>query len=245
MTGPVDPFGGPSAEQISESASKVRFGIKFSGTSAADLLLGRVVEEPRMWASPEFGGAAFNRQALILASDIDRLGVDIRSFKTPLRRAVEQVMIPSIAKNFDVGGRPRWEPLAQGTIDNRGSAEPVLVQTGRLRRTAKQKNMWKYNWTSSLNAPSSVEFSEAELKKRVPYGVFHQFGAFNFSDRMSRRILAAGGIPSGDPQWRLPQRMFVTMRPEDQVEIYSIFYQWLVERTDYHYYGFGTKPGRR
>jgi phage gpG-like protein len=245
MTMPIDPFTGPSPEEFMESASRVKFGISFSGTSAADLLLGRIVQEPRMWADPQFSGASFNTQAKILAHDVDKLAMDIRSFRVPLRRAVEQVMIPSIRTNFDVGGRPRWQPLAQGTVDNRhGSAEPILIRTGRLKRTATQKNMWKYYTTSIGSSVSAVEFDEDQLKRRVPYGIFHQYGAVGWRNAVDRMVLQAGGIP-GPPSWELPSRMFVTMRPEDQVEIHSIFYAWLVERADYHFYGFGNRPGRR
>ena len=248
MTMPIDPFGGPSSEQIMESASRVRFGVNFTGTSGADLILGRVVQEPRMWADPGFGGNSFNRQAQILAHDIDKLAVDIRSMRVPLRRSVEQVMIPSIRTNFDVGGRPRWQPLAQGTIDNRGSSEPILIRTGRLKRTATQKNMWYYYWSSSANSVTAAEFDERQLSKRVPYGIFHQYGAFSHNDPLSKRIKKSNPdalLGEETANWRLPARMFVTMRPEDQVQVHSIFYQWLVERTDYHYYGYGSKPGRR
>jgi phage gpG-like protein len=248
MSMPVDPFGGPSAEQIDVSASGLKFGVTFTGTSGADLLLGRVVEEPRMWASPVFGGAAFNVQARILANDVDKLGVDIRSFRVPLRRSVEQVMIPSIATNFAVGGRPRWQPLSIGTVENRGSAEPVLIRTGKLRRVATQKNMWSYFTGTIGREVNYVEFDQSQLEKSAPYGVFHQYGAASHTDPLSKMIKKRDPhalLGEETANWRLPQRMFVTMRPEDQVEIYSIFYQWLSERVDYHYYGYGNKPGRR
>lgn len=242
MTMPLDPFGGPSASQIMSSAGKVKFGVGFVGTSAPDLVLGRIVFVPMMYPSISLGGNDFRRQSGILAADIDKLAVSIRSFRVPLTRSRDQVMIPSIATNFAVEGRPRWQPLAEGTVENRnGSTNPILVKTGKLKRTALQKNMWKYE--SSGRSGTSVDFISFDgdaLLRRVPYGVFNQLGAFRFS---SKSGLTIGGVET--PRWELPARPFVTMRPEDQVLIHSIFYQWLVERTDYYYYGFGNKPGRR
>lgn len=243
MTEPIDPFGGPDSDQLMASAANVKFGISFVGTSGPDLLLGRVVNVPLMYADPALGGNDFNRQAQILARDVDRLGVDIRSFRVPLKRSVEQVMIPSIRTNFEVGGRPRWQPLAQSTVESRGSAEPILIRTGRLQRTATQKNMWNYYSTGGTTT-NAVEFDERELAKRVPYGIFHQYGAIQFKrDATSKQLLAMGFIPQAS-NWVLPARMFVTMRPEDQVLIHEVFYHWLSERVDYHYYGYGPKPGR-
>lgn len=105
----------------------------------------------------------------IVAKDIERLGLDIRSFKEPLSRVVKMVMIPSIRKNFDAGGRPAWEPLAEGTIKRRdNSAWPILDETGKLRRKATQFNIW------TITAGSATVRA---LPSDVFYGAFHQAGA--------------------------------------------------------------------
>lgn len=64
----------------------------------------------------------FTPTVAILAGRIDKLGMDIRSFKEPLTRSVRDVMTVSIRRNFDVGGRPTWEPLSETTLARRASA---------------------------------------------------------------------------------------------------------------------------
>lgn len=104
----------------------------------------------------------------IVAKDVDRLGLDIRSFKEPLTRAIKLVIIPSIRKNFQSGGRPAWTPLAEATIIRRGySAWPILNVTGRLQRRATQFNIWDIGMTSA---------TVRKLPQDAFYGVYHQAG---------------------------------------------------------------------
>lgn len=47
----------------------------------------------------------------------------------------DRIMQESFKKNFDAGGRPSWEPLAESTVESRerlgfSGAEPILVRTG-------------------------------------------------------------------------------------------------------------------
>src|SRR6185503_20125327 len=76
----------------------------------------------------------FEPSLALLARRVDKLGADIRSFRVPLKMAIQQVVIPSIRKNFDQGGRPTWEPLSEHTIRNRKGGTQPLVRTGLLRR---------------------------------------------------------------------------------------------------------------
>lgn len=57
------------------------------------------VRSVQMFFTPSMG---------IMARRVDKLGLDIRSFREPLKRAIRNVVIPSIAENFAVGGRPSW-----------------------------------------------------------------------------------------------------------------------------------------
>lgn len=105
----------------------------------------------------------------IVAKDVDRLAMDIRSFRTPLAAIVRQVMIPSIRTNFSEQGRPKWAALAESTVHARhGAPGPILNRTGLLARRARQFNIWDIGTTSA---------TIRKLPADVFYGVYHQAGA--------------------------------------------------------------------
>jgi phage gpG-like protein len=183
----------------------------------------------------------------ILARDIDKMGVDIRSFREPLMRAIKEVMIPSIRKNFDVGGRPSWEPLSEVTIERGG--DQLLVRSGKLRRVMGQINIW------DVTAESATI---KDLPDHVWYGKIHQggYGTMQSKIRNEVRKAARGGkrinadeasrraLGSIDRQLRnamstgtkvrsaaaIPARPFAMIQPEDEDKIQEIFGNWIVER---------------
>lgn len=179
----------------------------------------------------------------LLAKDIDRMGLRIKSMKEPLTRAVKQVIIPSIRRNFDEQGRPdKWEPLAEYTVQVRGTTGPILTRTGRLKRGATQFNIW------------SISDTSAALKKlpdSVWYGAIHQAGTGGFGQYMvqaqrelgrgasGREVIAhaydlldkARGGARGHKSVYIPQRQFVMYQDDDEDDIQEIFYEWLVERS--------------
>jgi hypothetical protein len=105
----------------------------------------------------------------IVAKDVDRLAMDIRSFRAPLAAIVRQVMIPSIRTNFSSQGRPSWAPLAPSTVAARNKATgPILNRTGLLSRRARQFNIWSISETAA---------TIRRLPADVFYGVYHQAGA--------------------------------------------------------------------
>lgn len=190
-----------------------------------------------------FEGWQFTPSIGLVAKDIDRLGLDIRSFKEPLTRSIKRVIIPSIRKNFEVGGRPAWEPLSEATIKLRGyEAWPILVRTGALKRGATQFNIWDVSQTSA---------AIRKLPDKVWYGVVHQQGSGGFGSFMSKagKELGKGarasdvvkrayemmdearGGASGQRAVRIPQRQFVLFQEDDIDAIQLVFYEWLVERT--------------
>lgn len=177
----------------------------------------------------------------LVARDIDKLGLDIRSFKKPLTDSVKKVIIPSIRKNFDVGGRPPWEDLSEATIKLRGSAWPILRRSGRLRRGATQFNIWDIGKESA---------TVRRLPPGVWYGALHQEGFGGFGKFMSSaRKKAGAGAGSGDilrmafgmmeearggargeRAVRIPQRRFIMFQEDDVDDIQKIFLDWLMER---------------
>lgn len=116
----------------------------------------------------------FYRDSLILAGDLDRLALNIRSLREPLTRAVKEVIIPSIRANFSAEGRPSWAPLALDTIRIRGASGPILNRTGILLRTATQFNIWKIDMDSAVIV---------SLDSKVKYAKYHQSGTKNMPQR--------------------------------------------------------------
>jgi phage gpG-like protein len=153
----------------------------------------------------------------ILARKVDKLGIDIRSFRAPLRRAIKFVMIPSIRRNFDEGGRPAWQPLAEETILRKRSEHP-LIASGSLRRVMGYINTWHID---------SEKAMITDLPSRVWYGKVHQAGwgqAEMFRDPVTGRNVNVGDVGA------IPARPFAVVQSEDIDNIERIFDEWLAER---------------
>ncbi len=151
----------------------------------------------------------FSPTPVIMAAGFDTLGVNVKSFKEPLTRAVRDVMRSSLQTNFDVGGRPEpWQPLADATIKRKGHDE-ILVDTGALRRTAGTISMW------TIDREKAVIDA---LPQRVWYGAVHQVGT------------GSGDIFSDEFTAGIPARPWAVIQDEDAVEIEDIFLNWIDER---------------
>lgn len=186
----------------------------------------------------------FRPSIAISATRLERLGIDIRSFREPLTRSVREVMVPSIRKNFDSGGRPAWSPLSDATLASRKaqgiSGSEILVKSGALRKVATQINVWNVtSETASVRA----------LPANVQYGYYHQAGAArsgrqtsgggarltvaqmreragNSKLRGKKKNSRAGGSSSG----AIPARPFFVIQPEDHKDIQKVFLKWFEER---------------
>jgi phage gpG-like protein len=187
-----------------------------------------------------YAGWMLNPSIGLVAKDIERLGIDIRSFRVPLSRAVSEVMTRSIRRNFDVGGRPDpWAPLADYTVEVRGTSEPILVRSGRLRRIASQFNIWTITQTSA---------SIRSLPESIWYGNIHQAGYGSLMD-IARKELGAqatlrdikvralqlmmGARPPGrQTKFVIPQRQFILFQEVDIEAIQEIFINWMEDRAD-------------
>src|SRR5882757_8152561 len=97
-----------SAQQA-YAATRIVFG-NISDQSGSGLKLGQGI----FW-----NGEEFVRRAFIAANDVDKLHYNIRSFREPLKRSLNEVIVPSIIQNFDVEGRPPWVALTPETIARR------------------------------------------------------------------------------------------------------------------------------
>lgn len=143
----------------------------------------------------------FKPAPAIIARDLNKFGMDITSFRTPLKAAIKKVMIPSFRMNFDRGGRPPWQPLSEVTVEIRGRSGPILVRSGKLKRVMQQENIWTVTSDHAVieNLPSNVW-----------YGILHQSG---------NRAKAV-----------IPARPFALIQPEDEEKIVQVFDNWLADR---------------
>lgn len=160
----------------------------------------------------EFVSIDFEPEPIILAAAFETFSINIKSFRVPLERSVRKVLAPSLAKNFEVGGRPPWIPLTDTTIQEKtrkGASDPgkILVRSGQLARKAGQINMWV------VKGPAGEAYINAGTLGKVFYGVYHNFG------------MASGADEPG-----YPQREWAMIQPEDANEIEEIFFIWIEER---------------
>lgn len=180
----------------------------------------------------------------IIARDIDKLGMDIRSFKEPLKRAIQQVVIPSILRNFEAEGRPAWEPYSPATIEIREKmGQPVgklLHKTGALERVMSRYNIWTVNdtaailldiplWYGKLHQEGYGHSMKAAIKKSGSPGQ-----AFRDLNKSLRGVLRTGGtVRTSD--FNIPARPFVMLQEEDMPDIQTVFANWLQERIEVHW----------
>lgn len=143
----------------------------------------------------------------IMARRVDKMGLDIRSFREPLKRAIKDVMIPSFRKNFDEQGRPEpWLDIQPDTIRKKHSSR-ILYTTGRLRRTMGYQNIWTVTQDSA---------AILDLPESVWYGKVHQEGV--------EYLTTTGDTAEVDA------RPFILVQDEDLFDIEEVFSDWLEER---------------
>lgn len=173
----------------------------------------------------------FRPSVAIIAGGLDKLSLDIRSFREPLKESLVQVIIPSIQDNFHAEGRPKWPSLADATIARKGFSN-ILLDSGKLFRTMQQQNIWTI---------TKDYLVLQDLPQKVWYGKVHQGGA-TFGVRGGGGLQstkkhmgyslggkAAGSGKAESDTGSIPARPFVMLQPRDQQRIESIFRHWLDE----------------
>ncbi|KKN23769.1 hypothetical protein LCGC14_0901610 [marine sediment metagenome] len=134
------------------------------------------------------------------ASDFSRVfaaAARVRSFKPVLKEIASEVIGPSIEKDFSVGGRPPWVPLAQSTVrkkSRQGAASPskILVHSGAMAQAASDHRKYKINRDTLRAAPFKIR-----------YWGYHQVG---------------DGVP---------QRVIMMLQAADRSEITRIFANYI------------------
>jgi phage gpG-like protein len=117
----------------------------------------------------------FDPEPYILASQFFLAGSRIRSLREPIKKAIKEVVAPAFVRNFAAGGRPKWTPLAEATIEWRKeeghSGAAPLIRSRRLMRTAGQQNIWNIDGRAG-EAEARLE----DLPSHSWYGIVHQHG---------------------------------------------------------------------
>jgi phage gpG-like protein len=181
------------------------------------------------------------------AKAFSTLDADIRSFREPLKRSIQQVIAPSIGQNFVSHGRPEaWHPYAEATINmkandpkNKFGPDDILRRSGLLWKTMQQFNIWTVTTTQA---------AILQLPEKIWYGALHQAGfgisaadvtpskgAFLSPDEL-RNLGGAGTI-------NIPARPFVMFQTQDIDRIQEVFANWLQERVDARLAGIPIKHG--
>jgi len=132
----------------------------------------------------------FSIDAKGLGDLIDGLENAVR-FRGPVGEAIGEILRQDARKQFEVGGNPRWQPLALTTIRQKramgyprltrqGLVPMSMVQSGGfgpsniLERTGRLLEGW-----TKRNSPehvSRIEDGKVTEGTSVPYAVFHQKG---------------------------------------------------------------------
>lgn len=115
---------------------------------------------PRITFDPKF-----YRDIAAIEAAIELLGRNLDDFQEPLRASLELVIMPSIATNFQVGGRPKWQALSYPYSVYRRPA-PILIQTGSMFQATQSMQNWDVGPNSiTMNGMSGVKYAN-----------FHQTG---------------------------------------------------------------------
>lgn len=147
-----------------------------------------------------------------LNRDMQKLASDFagkRNLREPFERIRDEVVIPSIRLNFEVGGRTakgRWEEIAPVTLARRQSGwnYPPLTDTGQMSRAAVAKARFKI-------AANTMTYGNWPEKR--------WFGPVHDLVELAARA-------------QIPHRPFAIFQPEDIVQIGEIMMEWVEERTN-------------
>jgi phage virion morphogenesis protein len=137
----------------------------------------------------------------------------------PAMRAISQIMLDAVEENFEQGGRPKWTPLAPGTIAERlrkgtWPGQILVRSAGGL--------------AASISA--SYDATSATVGTNKPYAAIHQFGGRTrphvIRPKGKKALAWAGGrhpVKSVNPPGsQIPARPFLALMEDDRREIVAV-----------------------
>lgn len=130
----------------------------------------------------------------------------------------DEVVIPTIDKNFEVGGRPRWEPLSPATT---GMSKEAFIESAATGNIGGRKPLNKSGQMHrAATAKARFHISNNEMR----YGDWPEkrwFGPVHDLEALSRKA-------------EIPNRPFAILQPEDQEAITEITFNWIFDNIDKH-----------
>jgi phage gpG-like protein len=149
---------------------------------------------------------------IVLVGQFGALSESVKTFRKPLEQCVKEVIIPSMRKNFDVEGRPRWKMIAPQTEYRRSydgyPTYPILDRSGKGKRSALAFARWKFTKDST--------FMGGQFPKTTWYMPVHQSGL-------------EGSWAGGEG---IDARPFALIQDEDQKKIEAVFVKWFEKNLD-------------
>jgi phage gpG-like protein len=145
----------------------------------------------------------FTSTANLVVRDLNRLASAIPAgTRGLLERAVDEVVRPSVAANFEAGGRPPWDELAEATLERReraGLGDRPLIASGAGMDAALDRSRWSISRSQAVYPGGGWSGPGAHIR-------FHQ---------------------QGSEDGRLPARPFVQLQPEDECALDRVGLAWL------------------
>jgi len=174
----------------------------------------------------------FEPSSAIIAKKLNTLGMSLKDFRTPLRRAIQQVVIPSIQMNFHKHGRPRWAALDPKTVLQKGGSYAPLVRTGALQSGMKSIDLWTIGRKTAFIAdlPSSIWYGKVQQAGYGGHDVQEQYEYGQNSQGRPDDQPTLVGLANFGEAGSIPPRPFVMIQPSDEPLIELVFDIWLEEQ---------------
>ncbi len=152
----------------------------------------------------------------VLKKDFQDLAHDLASTSN-LRSAFEdirdEVMIPSIRKNFEVGGRPRWEPLSLVTFQREGGGgREAFIETSAGFTTGRKPLTKSGQMKRAATAKARFHIKSNEMV----YGRWPE----------KRWFGPVHNLPDLSERAKIPNRPFTLIQPEDKEHITEVMMRW-------------------
>jgi len=101
----------------------------------------------------------------IVQRNLNAMAAQAVNMRGPLSDAADLVL-QSNELSFNVEG-PGWAPLADSTVQRRGSAHPILEHSGRMKRSLTRRGG---------ESRIRIQGDLLSIGSKVPYAAFHQTG---------------------------------------------------------------------